>query len=228
MEWTNTKAALLACAHYSLHIFPCCSALKKHLCRCSGSASGHRRQLRRGVMSEGLGSAIEICMHKMYSVLCTLYKVDKTHHLPTMYISGRRRMHRVAELLLYVVCLRTHSRLDSGAYIYIYMGTSAGLWVAHPLFSASFQGREIGRFKKLQTADWRRYILGFSQWQHAGRWQFPLGFLEWGSGHRNGLFFYPCILYRVFWFMDYLFALRSRYYILLSSLQSTVYVLRTS
>ena len=117
MEWTNTKTALLACAHYSLHIFPCCSALKKHLCRCSGSASGHRRQLRRGVMSEGLGSAIEICMHKMYSVLCTLYKVDKTHHLPTMYISGRRRMHRVAELLLYVVCLRTHSRLDSGAYI---------------------------------------------------------------------------------------------------------------
>ena len=69
------------------------------------------------------------------------------------------------------------------------MGTSAGLWVAHPLFSASFQGREIGRFKKLQTADWRRYILGFSQWQHAGRWQFPLGFLEWGRAIETACFF---------------------------------------
>ena len=99
-------------------------------------------------------------MYKMYFVrsrLTTKYFVRSTHHLAWMIISGRRRIHCVAELLLYVVCLRTHSRLDS-RIIHIHGHGYCTVSGPSTFLLHLFQGK-IGKLKKLQTADWKRYII---------------------------------------------------------------------
>lgn len=133
-----------------------------------------KTSLRRGVMSDGLGGAIEICMHKMYEALRSRRIHSPSDHDGRISAAEEDAYTVWLSCSTYALCSWPTYPFPSGLQSIHIHGHGYCTVTGPSTFSCIFPGAGNRKIPKLQTAGCERYILEFSQLQQPVRWQFPL------------------------------------------------------